>query len=136
MRTLRTVPVDCNPEEDPKNKRAFESADRISDKKGEVEARSKLAQFGICWNCLHMRYTCTKYGKESCLCERYDKPDRPLSAADPVMECNFHSDKFAMSLSQMWMMATLINTNEPRVAGFVTEDEYNGLEENKALQEE
>jgi hypothetical protein len=33
----------------------------------------------------------------------------------------------------MWAMATLIEPKKPKQAGFVTEEEANGLEEDKAL---
>lgn len=130
------LPVYHDPEDNPENKKAFQHAERIQDKEREGETKAKLSQFGICWNCSHLTYVLTKYGKETAVCRGYERPDRVLSAADPVIECTDHNNKFEMGLNAMWAIATLIDADKPRVAGFITEEEDNGLEKDKALQTE
>lgn len=113
--------------------KAAQTAEVLDTRTKTVEWKNKCWQFGICWNCGHLRYVLTKYGKETAECVVYDRPSRLLSASDPVLECSDHYDRFAMSLPMMWQIATLIEVDQPRVAGFVTKGDENGLEKDKAL---
>jgi len=98
---------------------AAEKAQRLEERTQELAWSRKYSQFGICWNCTRFWFTKTKYGKETAICARYDKEDLPLSSSDPVIECSEHVNKFALSVSVMWSMATLIEVEEPRRAGFI-----------------
>jgi hypothetical protein len=101
---------------------ATEKAQRLEERTRELAWSRKYSQFGICWNCTRFWFTKTKYGKETAICARYDKPDLQLSSSDPVIECSEHVDRFTLSVNAMWSMATLIEVEEPRRAGFIAEE--------------
>lgn len=121
---------------DENNAKEFNRVERlvtqIEVKEQTSERKKYLGMLGVCWNCRHLRYVRTKYGKEEAVCVHYEHPDRLLNPTDPVVECSDHDDKFSMSLATMWELATLIDAAPPKQAGFIhTESEIPKREKEK-----
>lgn len=119
-----------------RNEKEYDKAEtfvaRTQDGAKQRDLKGLRAKFGICWNCRLFDYALTRYGKELATCGRFDSGPVPLNATDPVVECNHHYDRFEMNISMMWQIATMINVDAPRPAGFVTEKERKEEERNDA----
>jgi hypothetical protein len=74
---------------------------------------------GICYNCQHMRYCKTEFGNVHAICHMFRVK---LNGQDKIIECNEHGPRGQMSLRDMELIATLIETDEGSIKGFISRD--------------
>jgi hypothetical protein len=71
---------------------------------------------GICFNCKNLNYCRTEFDAVFARCERFEFK---LSGQNRIVECNSHSPKGVMSLSEMYSIAYLIDPSEKKIKGFL-----------------
>jgi hypothetical protein len=74
---------------------------------------------GICYNCQHMIYCKSEFENVYAICHIFKVR---LNGQDKITECNEHSPRGQMSLRDMEMIATLIETDEGAIKGFISRD--------------
>lgn len=74
-------------------------------------------QIGMCYNCKFLQYCRTEFGNVFAKCSELEFK---LSGQNRIEECNIHSPKNVLSLSEMYNMAYLIEASEGNVGGFIT----------------
>lgn len=95
--------------------RVYTQGYRIREMQEEGQSRASSGKFGICWNCVHLRYHRTRYGREISVCEASVDSIVPLNESDPIQECSRHMNRFEMSLNVMWSIATMIDPTRRKV---------------------
>lgn len=77
-------------------------------------------QIGICYNCKFLQYCRTEFNNVFAKCSELEFK---LSGQNRIEECNIHSPKNVLSLSEMYNMAYLIEPSKEKVKGFITTEE-------------
>jgi hypothetical protein len=75
---------------------------------------------GMCYNCKSLNYCKTEFGNVHAICPEFKFK---LNGQNRITECNLHSPKNCLSLTEMYAMAYLIEPNEEKVDGFITTNE-------------
>lgn len=83
-----------------------------------TEAQTGLkALLGMCANCKNLNYCKTEFGNVHAVCAMFDFK---LSGKNRITECNLHSPKNVLTLTEMYSIAYLIDPNkDKKVKGFV-----------------
>lgn len=83
---------------------------------GSTPEQKKLKELvGMCCNCGNLNYCATEFGTVHAICCMFQFK---LSGQNRIVECNLHSPKNALSLEEMYALATIIDTKEENKAGF------------------
>ena len=74
---------------------------------------------GMCYNCKNLNYCKTEFGSVHAFCCEFEFK---LSGQNRIVECNSHSPKGVLSLSEMYEIAYIIESNEEKVEGFISKN--------------
>ena len=77
---------------------------------------------GICYNCKNLHYCRSEFAGHDKVFARCDLFKLTLSGQHRVTECNCHNAKKILTLTEMYAMATLIDTVKDEVKGFISTD--------------
>ena len=81
------------------------------------------ALVGMCHNCKNLKYCKTEFGNVHAECGLFEFR---LSGNNRITECNQHTPKNVLSLSEMYSIAWLIDTDSnKKVKGFVPPEKKN-----------
>lgn len=84
---------------------------------GTNEQKMMKDQVGMCANCKHLNFCKTEFGTVHAICNHFEFK---LSGQNRIVECNCHSPKNVMSLTEMYSMAYLIEPDEVKTEGFIS----------------
>lgn len=81
-----------------------------------VEERRQFVSrgYGICDKCRSMFFRGYDLSREKVTCERLDY-SIPLDKTNPVRVCTYFDERMKLELSDLWMMATLIDVNKKEI---------------------
>jgi hypothetical protein len=74
---------------------------------------------GICYNCKSLNYCKTEFQNVYARCGHYEMI---LHGQNRIVECNNHTPRGVLSLTEMYSLATLIDLDKPMVKGFISTD--------------
>ncbi len=87
---------------------------------GSNEQLNKMKdEVGMCYNCKHLNYCKTEFGKVHAICNHFEFK---LTGQNRITECNCHSPKNVLSLTEMYSMAYLIDPAEEKTEGFISKN--------------
>ena len=83
---------------------------------GSTPEQKKLKELiGMCCDCRNLNYCATEFGNVCAICSAFEFK---LSGQNRIVECNLHSPKNVMTLSEMFTIATLIDAEKENKVGF------------------
>jgi len=86
---------------------------------GSNPEQKKLKQLlGMCCDCDNLSYCATEFGNIHAVCTMFNFK---MSGQNRIVECNEHSPKNVLSLSEMYSIATLIDVEKEHSVGFTAQ---------------
>ena len=84
------------------------------------EAMKKMKdEIGICYDCKYLNYCKSEFGKVHAVCSNFEAK---LSGQNRIVECNCHSPRNMLSLTEMYSMAYIIEPDEVKTEGFISKN--------------
>lgn len=84
---------------------------------GSHEVSSLKELVGLCSNCKMLNYCKTEFGNVFAKCNEFEIR---LTGQNRITECNMHSPKNVLTLTEMYSIAYLIDPSEEKVEGFIS----------------
>lgn len=76
-------------------------------------------QIGMCSSCRNLQYCKTEFGNIWAKCSEFEIK---LNGQNRITECNEHSPRNVLSLSEMYSIAYLIDISKEKVEGFISKN--------------